>query len=163
MSKLIVGVMGPGDSATSRDKNIAFELGHLIAQNGWILLTGGRNTGVMQEASRGAKESGGTTIGILPDSEGHHKSPFVDFPIITGMGNARNNINVLSSDIVIICGMSPGTLSEAALALKNGKHTVLINQNETTRAFFGQFGANYLHFVSTPEEAIAAIRKFARE
>lgn len=66
MAKTVIGVMGPGDNATKEECDSAFELGKLIANKGWILLTGGRNVGVMEAASRGAKEAGGLTIGILP-------------------------------------------------------------------------------------------------
>lgn len=42
----------------------------------------------------------------------------VDIPIVTGMGSARNNINALSSNVLVAVGMGPGTASEVALALK---------------------------------------------
>lgn len=69
MRKIVVGVMGPGDKATTTDINRAYRLGQLIADNGWVLLTGGRNVGVMDAASRGAKMVGGLTIGILPSND----------------------------------------------------------------------------------------------
>ena len=69
--KPIVGVMGPGKTETHMDSvdkhvDLAHELGKQIAAHGWLLLTGGRNLGVMDAACRGAKSAGGTTIGILP-------------------------------------------------------------------------------------------------
>ena len=48
MSKIIIGVMGPGELATSKDMSNAYRLGKLIAQEGWVLLTGGKNVGVMR-------------------------------------------------------------------------------------------------------------------
>lgn len=104
MKKPIIGVMGPGDGATQKEIKHAYKLGQLIAEQNWILLTGGRNVGVMGAASKGAKSSGGLTIGILPSENKNGMSKFVDIPICTGMGSARNNINVLSSDVVIACG-----------------------------------------------------------
>lgn len=65
--KIIIGVMGPGESAGDRTKNTAYQMGELIALNGWVLLTGGRSAGVMEWATKGAKAGGGLTIGILPD------------------------------------------------------------------------------------------------
>src|SRR4029434_6246118 len=59
---VIVGVMGPGEGATARDREDAYQLGRAIAQEGWSLVTGGRNEGVMDSASRAAKEAGGLTI-----------------------------------------------------------------------------------------------------
>ena len=98
MRKIIVGVMGPGADATAADLAYAYELGKLIAQQGWVLLTGGRNVGVMEGASQGAKAANGLTIGILPTDDTNGISEAVDIAIITDMGNARNNINVLSSN-----------------------------------------------------------------
>jgi hypothetical protein len=79
---VIVGVMGPGEGATARDREDAYQLGRAIAQEGWSLVTGGRNEGVMDSASRGAKEAGGLTIGVLPSSDKNGVSRFVDVPIV---------------------------------------------------------------------------------
>ncbi len=45
-------------------------------------------------------------------------SQAIDIPILTDVGEACNNINVLSSRVVFACGMEAGTASEVALALK---------------------------------------------
>ena len=75
----------------------------------------------MDEVSKGAKDAGGLVVGVIPTSDRSGCSDAVDIAIVTGMGNARNNINVLSSDVVVACGMGPGTASEVALALKSQK------------------------------------------
>lgn len=115
MRETIIGVMGPGN-ADQEVLSLAEELGALIAENGWTLLTGGRSSGVMEAASKGAKSRNGRTIGILPfrDLDLAKVSSYVDVPILTGMWDARNAINVLSSQVVLVCGMSSGTASEAA-------------------------------------------------
>lgn len=70
MAKFIVGVMGAGETATTQALTFAEELGKLIAANGWSLLSGGRNCGVMAAVNRGAKQiSHSLTIGILPSRE----------------------------------------------------------------------------------------------
>ncbi|MBI2338483.1 LOG family protein [Candidatus Daviesbacteria bacterium] len=101
MNKPIIGVMGPGKNATEKDKKNAFELGKLIAEKGWIVLSGGRNEGVMDEVNKGAKLANGLTIGIIPTKNKKSVSEAVDITIYTGMGSARNYINILSSDVVI--------------------------------------------------------------
>ena len=58
----IVGVMGAGDEASETDMRLAETLGQLVASDGWALLTGGRNVGVMQAASRGAKRVSGSLV-----------------------------------------------------------------------------------------------------
>ena len=155
MSKIVVGVMGAG-SATPLDLELAYELGQAIAENNWVLLTGGRKTGVMDAASRGAKAKDGLVVGILPSSNSEI-SDAVDLPIITDMGNARNNINVLSSNVVVACGMGLGTASEVALALKNHKPVILLNQTELTRQFFASLTNRNLYYARTVEQAIAQI------
>jgi uncharacterized protein (TIGR00725 family) len=127
MKKRIIGVMGPGESASDQEQKQAFLLGQAIAKSGWILLTGGRSAGVMASASQGAKQVGGLTIGILPGSSMQGVSAAVDIPILTGMGQGRNIINVLSSHVVIACGLGAGTASELCLAIKIGKPVILLS------------------------------------
>ncbi|MBD2091771.1 TIGR00725 family protein [Microcoleus sp. FACHB-1515] len=141
MRKIIVGVMGAGESASAIDRQLAFELGRAIAAQGWVLLTGGRNVGVMDAACRGAQQAGGLTIGILPDRTAANASAAVAIAICTGMGNARNAINVLSSDAVIACGMGAGTASEVAIALKEKKPVLLLGATDRSIEFFQQLGA----------------------
>ena len=154
MSKPIIGVMGVG-SATPQDWELAYQLGRAIAEHNWVLLTGGRKAGVMDAASRGAKANHGLVVGILPSDSTSAMSEAVDIPIITDMGNARNNINVLSSNVVVACGMGLGTASEVALALKNHKPVILLNQTELTQQFFASLTNKNLFYARTVEQAIA--------
>lgn len=154
--------MGPGDDPTRKDLDVAYQLGSLIAQEGWILLTGGRNVGVMDAASKGSSEAGGTTIGIIPDEDKKRMSQYVDIPILTGMGSARNNINVLSSDVVVACGLGAGTMSEVMLASKSGKNILMLNQTDQTKAFLEELEYPKLLFVETPKQAIAEIKTLIR-
>ncbi len=109
--KRVVGVMG-GSTAGEKTCRMAEELGALIARRGWVLLNGGRNRGVMAASAKGAKAAGGTVIGILPDRTSAKASPDLDYVVMTGMGDARNVINVLSSDEFVACPAALGTLSE---------------------------------------------------
>ncbi len=151
--------MGPGLGATEKDIKVAFELGKLIAKESWVLLSGGRNEGVMDAVSKGAKNAGGLVIGILPTGDRSTFSEYLDIEIITEMKSARNNINVLSSKVVVGCGMESGTASEIAMAIKAKKHIVLINQDETSKKFFEKIGKDLVTFVTQPEEVIVAIKK----
>jgi uncharacterized protein (TIGR00725 family) len=146
--------MGPGLHAKPHDISCAHDLGKLSAQAGWVVLTGGRDMGVMDAASRGAKLAGGLTIGIVPDSSPSDLSEFVDIAIATGMGSARNNINVLSSDVVIACGMGMGTASEIALALKANKPVILLNAGEVAIDFFHTLSPLNVTIAANVEDAI---------
>jgi hypothetical protein len=96
----IVAVVGRGEGASDADVALGFELGKLIAERGWILLSGGRAAGVMDGVNKGAKAGGGLTVGIIPRT-GVAISEAVDIPIMTDMGDARNNIIVRTGDVVI--------------------------------------------------------------
>ena len=161
MRRPVIGVMGPGKNTTL--DTIAFELGRLIAREGWILLTGGRDTGVMDAASRGAKSvPGSITVGVLPtDSRSSSVSGSVDIAIFTNMGDARNAINVQSSDAVVaVSAASAGTLSEVALALKADKPVVLLGAGTDTRALLRACdpGNGNVHVADAPADAIRLIK-----
>ncbi|MFN6571858.1 TIGR00725 family protein [Dendronalium sp. ChiSLP03b] len=158
MRKIVVGVMGPGEKAKENDLRNAYELGQLIAQQGWALLTGGRNVGVMDAANKGAKAGNGLTVGILPNDNQDGISQAVDIAIFTDMGNARNNINVLSSDVVIACGMGAGTASEIALALKGKKKVILLTDDEESQVFFQKISPESVYVVDNVVHAIATIK-----
>jgi len=116
----VLAILGPG-AATPEQEEVAFRVGQLAARRGWVVLTGG-GTGVMAAASRGAAEAGGLTVGILPGAgpSQTYPNPWVRLPIYTGLGMARNAVNVLSATLCVALGGGPGTLSEIALALKSG-------------------------------------------
>jgi uncharacterized protein (TIGR00725 family) len=151
--------MGPGAGGGSVEAR-AFALGQLIARAGWVLLTGGRNSGAMDAASRGAKTvDGSIVIGVLPtDHRTRDVSDAVDIAIFTGMGEARNVINVLSSDVVVALGAdTPGTASEVALALKAGKPVVLVDSTEEAIRFFVSCGPALVRVARDPTDAIAQV------
>jgi uncharacterized protein (TIGR00725 family) len=153
--KIVVGVMGPGEQAKDIDIQNAYEIGKQIAREGWVLLTGGRNVGVMEAANQGAKAANGLTVGILPGKTDEGISEAVDIAIFTDLGNARNNINVLSADVVIACGMGAGTASEIALALKTSKKVILLSGDEESQIFFQKMSPRNVYVVSDVENAIA--------
>ena len=154
---LIIGVMGGGNALPEHELK-AYHLGKLIALQGWVLLNGGRNSGIMEASAKGAFENNGLTIGIMPDDNDTRKSTYITIPILTGMGSARNCINVLSSDIVIACSGGMGTISEIALALKYGKKVILLDFDPGT-GFDNYRKQGALVFVKTPEKAIETIKQ----
>jgi uncharacterized protein (TIGR00725 family) len=156
--RFVIGVMGAGDRARESDIALAYGLGAAIAGKGWILLSGGRNTGVMDAVNRGARSAGGLTIGILPDNTRSAASEAVDVAVVTGLGSARNYINVLSSDVVVSCGAGgAGTASEVALALKAGKPVVLLKDRPESKAFFAAIGSDLVQTAESLADAIKLI------
>jgi len=118
--------MGPA-ACDDQVAALAEAVGRGIAARGAVLLTGGR-TGVMEAASRGARDAGGFTVGVLPGANAAESppNPYVELPLYTGLGEARNWVNVCASDALIAIGGGFGTLSEIALALKTRKPVVLL-------------------------------------
>ncbi len=154
--RIIVGVMG-GGTASAEVEAAAVEMGRLIAEAGFVLLTGGRDCGVMAAASRGASETGGLVVGVLPTEEPVGVAPHVDIAIPTGMGDARNVINVLASRIVIAMPGGAGTISEVAHALKLGRPVVTVGFPLGDQ-FHAYRSGGLLSEVDTPAEAIALVR-----
>jgi len=144
--------MGAGDGATAEVMTLAEELGEAVARRGWVVLTGGRDLGVMLAAARGAKRvDGSLSVGILPGSAGG-ASQFLDVAIFTGLGEGRNVVNVLSSDVVVACGPGgPGTASEAAFALVAGKPLILLSPHPQAPAFYAALGKPFQIANSVPE------------
>jgi uncharacterized protein (TIGR00725 family) len=102
---------------------VAEEVGRELASRGCIVVCGGLG-GVMEAACRGAKEAGGTTVGILPGSDRAAANRWVDLALPSGLGEARNALVVRAADALVAVGGGFGTLSEIALALKAGKRVV---------------------------------------
>jgi uncharacterized protein (TIGR00725 family) len=118
---LQVSVIGSGREHEAR----AEVVGRLLAERGATLVCGGRDE-VMAAAARGAKSSGGTTIGILPGETPGETNPWIDHVVVTGIGHARNLAVVASGSAVIAVGGSWGTLSEIALARVLGRPVVVL-------------------------------------
>jgi len=113
----MISVIG-GESCPPEVLAAAEAVGRELAKRGATLVCGGRG-GVMEAACRGARSAGGHTIGILPGRgpSDSPPNPYVEFPVYTGMGYARNVIVVLSGQAVIAVSGSYGTLSEIAFAM----------------------------------------------
>ena len=109
---LIIGVIGAGQ-CEDNIYQLAVEVGEEIAKRDAILVCGGLG-GVMEAACRGAKEVGGTTLGILPGNYRHEANPHLSYSVVTGLNEARNSIVAKSSDAIIAIDGHFGTLSEIA-------------------------------------------------
>jgi uncharacterized protein (TIGR00725 family) len=125
---MYIGVIG-GQFCSEDEERLAYEVGSLLAKQGAIIICGGLG-GVMEAACRGAKEEGGTTIGVLPGPFRGDANPYVDYALATDMGQARNAIIVRTADAVIAVGGEYGTLSEIAMALKMGKKVIALSSWE---------------------------------
>ncbi len=161
--RAVIGVMGGADPNTP-DKTMkeAEEAGRLIAEAGAVLLCGGRS-GVMEAAARGAKSvTSGQTLAILPGPDPDKANRYMDIVVATGMGNARNVINVLTSDAIIAFAGGAGTLSEIALALKNDIHVIGCSAWKLDCKEMRPL-EQYYHHAESAREAVELAVRFARK
>ena len=126
--KIQITVIGDSQEIEKNNK-IAYKLGEFIAEKGWVLITGGKE-GVMNSCSKGAIEKQGLVVSILPDQELDYGTPYKTISIATGIGYARNLINVLSADVVVVIGGASGTLSEIAYAWAYNKPIIAYKECE---------------------------------
>lgn len=118
-----VAVVGPAQAEDPAQLDSAVAVGAELARRGAVVVCGGLG-GVMEAACRGAREAGGTTLGILPGDDRDEANRWVSVAVATGMGELRNGLVVRASDAMIAVGGAYGTLSEIALALKARKRVV---------------------------------------
>ena len=138
-----VSVIGSGAEHEAR----AEQVGRLLAERGCTVVTGGLGE-VMAAAARGAKEAGGTTIGILPGRSPSEANEWIDHVVVTGLGHMRNFAVAASGDAVIAVGGQWGTLSEIAFAKILGRPVVAL---EPGRELEG------VERAETPEEAVELV------
>jgi uncharacterized protein (TIGR00725 family) len=119
-----VAVVGSGTAAGDLYEQ-AREVGKLVTEWGATVVCGGLS-GVMEAAARGATETGGSAIGILPDEDRRRQNEYLTYSVATGSGQARNLAVVCSGDVIIAVGGEYGTLSEIGLALKVGRPVVVL-------------------------------------
>ena len=122
---MIIAVIGDS-SCSPEEAKLAESVGELLAQRGATIVCGGL-VGVMEAVCRGAKSKGGLTVGILPGQDSSMANPWIDIPIVTGIGEARNIVVVKSAQAVIAIGGGYGTLSEIAYARKSNIPVIGLN------------------------------------
>jgi len=138
----LIGVIGAGQ-CDPHIREMAFQVGRLIALNGLGLVNGGLG-GVMEASAEGCRSESGLTIGLLPGLDADAANPYMELVIPTGLGDIRNLLVVRASKALIAVGGKYGTLSEIALGMKAGKAVIGLH----TWDIIDKFSA------ATPEEAV---------
>ena len=155
-------VIGNNDNGSTPElEKLAYDVGSEVAKSKSVLITGGLG-GVMRAACHGAQESGGITIGIIPQDNSSHANEFCDIVIPSGMGLTRDFLNALSADGVIVVGGGSGTLSEICAAYMYKKPIVTL---KNSGGIASKYADTYLDHrknvkivgVETPQQAIKYI------
>ncbi|SJZ38058.1 TIGR00725 family protein [Selenihalanaerobacter shriftii] len=120
-----VGVIGKSGKISKEVKKKAYQVGKEIALKKGILLSGGRD-GVMEAVSKGAKEHGGFTVGIMPGLTQEDANDYLDLALTTGLGfDIRSNVLIRSSDVVIMINGGNGTFNEVSSAYLLSKPVIV--------------------------------------
>lgn len=160
--KIQILVIGNNENGfTIELEKVAYETGVEVAKSGSVLVTGGLG-GVMRAACHGAKDASGLTVGIIPQNDPSFANEYCDIVIPSGIGLARDFLNALSADGVIIVGGGSGTLSETCAAYMHKKPIVAI---KNTGGIADKFADQYLDHrenvlivgVNSPKEAVKYI------
>jgi uncharacterized protein (TIGR00725 family) len=152
-----VAVVGPG-TASGEQAAAAEAVGAGLARAGAVVVCGGRG-GAMEAACRGARDAGGTTVGLLAGVDRGEANPYVDVAIPTGLGELRNGLVVRAADAVIAVAGEYGTLSEIGFALKTGKPVVGLGTWELARGGERDSG---IVVAADPAEAVERALALAR-
>lgn len=156
-NKRFIAVIG-GSQCSREEAKLAEGVGRELARRGAILVCGGLG-GVMEAACKGASSEGGLTIGILPGESRRAANPYVQIPIVTGIGYARNLAVVKSAQAVIAIGGSYGTLSEIAHALQSDIPVIGLNTWSLSRN--GQLDESIIR-AESPAEAVSKALSLAK-
>ena len=157
-----------GDSvATKENYQIAYELGKLLAKEKFIVINGGRG-GVMEAVCKGVQEVGGISVCILPSENKHEANKYCSIIIPSGIGFARNSINILAGDGIIAIGGRAGTLSEIAFAWIYNKPIVVLDKTngwseKLKNQRLDDRRTDIIYSATTPEEAVSKIKELLAE
>jgi uncharacterized protein (TIGR00725 family) len=158
VDRLHVAVIG-GGHADDEDCDRAARVGRALAEAGAVVVCGGLG-GVMAAACRGARDGGGTSVGILPGADRDGANEYVDVAVATAMGEGRNILVVRNADAVVAVGGEFGTLSEVALALQAGVPVIGLDTWELSKR--GRPARGVLEAKNPEEAADIAVREAAR-
>lgn len=162
----VIAVCGSdGDDRSLSKKTLAWaeEVGRLLAREGAVLVCGGKG-GIMEAASRGAREAGGIVVGLLPRGR-EEANPYVSIPLATHIGHVRNFMVASMADVVIGIAGRWGTLNEVSYALNIHKPAVVLKGTGGWTDLLARHGRRFAGpplVARSPAEAVAMALKAAR-
>ena len=157
--EIIIAVIGTR-KPSPEESSLAEEVGRELAKNGITLICGGLG-GVMEDTCRGARAEGGLTIGVIPGDDPKSANPYVQIPIVTGIGYARNVIIVKTAQAIIAVGGGYGTLTELGYALDSKKPVIGLKTWKFSRN--NQMDKSIIRVNSTKEAVNKALKQVKRK
>ena len=157
--EIIIAVIGTR-KPSPEESSLAEEVGRELAKNGITLICGGLG-GVMEDTCRGARAEGGLTIGVIPGDDPKSANPYVQIPIVTGIGYARNVIIVKIAQAIIAVGGGYGTLTELGYALDSKKPVIGLKTWKFSRN--NQMDKSIIRVNSAKEAVSKALKQVKRK
>lgn len=168
--KLQIGVMGSAQDLNYSDvlRDLALEIGREVALSGNIVVYGAEKDydSLSTQAAKGAKEAGGTTVGVTygKSKDIWEQEGFTDILIVTGLerGGGREFVLVNSCDAIIAISGGSGTLTEMAIAYQSNIPIVVMGG---TGGWAEKIGGTHIdsrnrikaEIASTPKEAVSRV------
>ena len=170
MERIVTIFGGSKCGEQSEEYQQAVRLGHLFAERGYTICTGGY-LGVMEGASRGARERGGRVLGIVMNQFKSEPNRYLTDKVASAHFYERlQNLIERSVGFIALRG-GAGTVTEMSLVWNKLQTRVieprpLVLLGDCWRKVIESFRENLvvsehdvslLDFVSTPEEAVRVI------
>ena len=159
------------------DYEEARALGHVLAENGFAVCSGGYG-GVMAGVSRGAKEAGGKTYGVTAEFFSAKVNPWIDVEVRVGTWQERLFELIRLAHGFVVCKGGTGTLVELAVvwemlnkavmpvkpfaALGNFWQPVIERVREVEaggHAPWGEANGRLVHVAATPADVVHHLRE----
>lgn len=156
----------------------AKQLGTALAQEGWRLVYGAGDVGLMGEVARATQSAGGETFGVIPVHLVQRevgKSDLTHY-VITETMHERKKVMIMNADAVVVLPGGPGSLDELFEALTwrqlglHDKPIVVMNvggywdklrdllEQVIEQGFADQSLSSFVTWVEDADAAIAALR-----
>ena len=163
---------GSRDGASAAYAQAAEDTGQMLVRNGWRLVYGAGDVGLMGRVARSVQEAGGQTFGVIPthlmDWEVGKRD--LDSFVVTETMHERKKVMFMNADAVVVLPGGAGSLDEFFEALTwrqlrlHTKPIILLNVNGFWNPLTGLLnhvvdqgfaGDNILSFVQVAEDVPA--------
>ncbi|WP_170325345.1 TIGR00730 family Rossman fold protein [Ruegeria arenilitoris] len=171
---------GSRNGANSAYSEAAKTFGTLLAQEGWRLVYGAGDVGLMGEVARAAQSAGGDTFGVIPVHLLRREVGKTDLTrfVVTETMHERKKVMIMNADAVVVLPGGPGSLDELFEALTwrqlglhekpilvmnvdgywNALHDLL--QQVIGQGFADGSLAEFITWVDDPSDAMSTLREF---
>ncbi len=162
-SRAVCVFCGSRNGARDAYRENAAAVGAMIARNGWRLVFGAGDVGLMGEVARAAQAAGAQTFGVIPAHLVGKERPSVSLgtQVVTETMHERKKVMFMNSDAIVVLPGGAGSLDEFFEVLTwrqlglHDKPILLLNTN----GYWDPLGA-LIDNVIAEEFAAASLRDY---